>query len=132
MSNKSTETIKSTLNETDEKLVAQCDVSVRRRCRVELRVVRQLLSDLRASGYEVTADNGEDGEVAGTDDQLIESLFAVDEATVRTRSARGQRSFVFLVFGNDGWDTVNDYGISLEGTMAAFNDWCDKEQEAGH
>lgn len=129
MSNKSTET---TINETDEKLVAQCDVSVRRRRRVELRVVRKLLSDLRASGYEVSADNGEDGVTSGANDQLIECLFSVDEATVRTKSAKGKQSFVFLVFGNDGWDTVNDYGISLEGAMASFNDWCDKEQEAGY
>lgn len=77
------------------------------------------------------ADNGEDHPAGGTDDELIDTLFACDEATLRTYPETGRDSFVFLVFGNDGWDSVNDYGVSLEHVMEPFSAWCEQQEEAG-
>ena len=34
-------------------------------------------------------------------------------------------SFVFFVYGNEGWEVVNDYGVSLEAAMAPINKWCE-------
>jgi hypothetical protein len=33
--------------------------------------------------------------------------------------------------GNDGWDVINDYGVSLEPIMKPIDDWINKQVEVG-
>lgn len=113
-------------NEVDRKLIAACDDSVKfRRC-VELAIVRNLIGVLKDAFPcdEIAADDGEGDLIKGSDDDLIETLFSVDQSTLRVIN----RGFVMLVMGNDGWDVVSDYAIPMEPILEPFLDWVEKQQ----
>ena len=118
----------SDVNPIDAKLLARADESVRPRVALEIAIVRRLLAAFIEAGYEVRADNGEGPHVAGSIDEMVDELFAVDEAHIRVRR-NGVGSFVFLVFGNDGWDVVNDYGVSVESIVDPVMKWGIDESE---
>lgn len=115
----------------DETIILRHDVKCRHRARIELLVVRALITSLLAAGYDVSADDGESDEVDGIPDKLITAIFAVDEAWIRTRKSGEKTSFVYLVFGNDGWDVISDYGVNLEPIMAPLNQWIDEQESLG-
>ena len=120
-----TDLVLETANAVDLKLIAQCDESVRERRRIELAIVRTLIRELIANHYHLKADNGEDAPLMGTEDELIECLFACDEARIETETGR----WVFLVFGNDGWDVISDYSISIDHALDPFLEWTIAQQE---
>lgn len=89
------------------------------RRKVERLIVKQVIVDLLAAGYTLTIDH--DGEIetihiTDTSDTIIDEVMACDEETIYARAATGRPkgSFVKFVYGNDGWDVVSDYGVSLE------------------
>jgi len=103
---------------------------------IERRVVRRIVRALLAAGYEVSVNNGGDyNEIPYTKDfELInKTLFATDEEHILCRLVKNaeiiKTSFVFLVYGNSGWDVVNDYGTSLEPVMEPINRWADELSE---
>lgn len=116
----------------DEAIIQQCDVSVRHRRRIELQIVRKTIRTLKDAGFNLLADNGEDRTAWGaTERQLIDNLFACDEAHLYARRAEGRGSFVFFVMGNDGYNVVYDYGVSLEPQMALVSAYADSLEEQG-
>jgi hypothetical protein len=97
------------------------------RIMIEKRIARRVVRDLLAAGYELTVDNGGDeAEIPWSRDfkTVVGAMFATDEETLVARK-EGGRSFVYFVYGNDGWDVVNDYGVSLEPVMAPINAYAD-------
>lgn len=114
---------------TDTEMIMQCDPSVRHRRRIEIQIVRKTIRELTKAGYMLTADNGE-YETKGTERELMDNLFACDEAHLRTvKDGRG--SSVFFVMGNDGYDVINDYGMSLEPVMNIVDAYVDKLESEG-
>lgn len=116
------------LNAVDEKIIAACAESVKPRRALEIAVVRRLLAALIGAGYYVKADNGEDPEFVGNIDEMVEVLFACDSANIFV-ARDGKKSFIFLVMGNDGYDVVNDYGVSLEEIVNPVIRWAEAEYE---
>lgn len=104
------------------------------RKRLEKRIVKRVVRDLLAAGYEITVNNGGDSNeiLYSTDFKAITAvLFATDSEHLLVRKAEGgvsfvYVSFVYLVYGNDGYDVVNDYGVSLEPVMGPINQWIDR------
>lgn len=122
-------------NPKDLELIARCDPSVRRRRAIELQVVRNLIALLIERRFAIYADNGEDAEVKYTgpesEDAFIDTLFAVDEARIWTvHPVSSNRSYVYLVFGNGGWDVISDYGTSLDPAMDNLLTWITEQEEA--
>jgi hypothetical protein len=116
----------------DEAIIAQCDVGVRHRRRIELQIVRKTIRTLKDAGFDLLADNGEDKtKWNATERHLIDNLFACDEAHLYVHRAEGKGSFVFFVMGNDGYDVVCDYGVSLEPQMALVNAYADSLEAEG-
>lgn len=116
-------------NKTDMIIIARASYIVRPRVAIELAIVRKLIECLRANSFDLYGDNGEDNpEKLDNDDELIECLFSVDEARILTadRNREHFRSFVFLVFGNDGWDVIADYGVSLDYVLNPLYTWIEK------
>jgi hypothetical protein len=115
-------------------------MNLERRIQLEKRIARRVVRDLLAAGYVITVNNGGDeNEIPYSQDysEIIKAMFATDEEHLITRipyefggTVRIKESFVFFVYGNDGWDVVNDYGTSLEPVMEPINRWCDQLQEA--
>ena len=121
-----------TAAEQDKEIISRCDREVRHRRSIELKIVRETLRQLRGVGMELAADNGEDQTHYGVIDQeLIENLFATDEAQLLTRAHGVTPSFVYFVFGNDGYDVISDYGVSLEGTMEKVMKYVDGLEDSG-
>jgi len=116
---------------TDQDIIGAADVSVRHRVRIELQIARKTILTLREAGFDVLADNGEDKTGWNvTERELIGNLFACDEAHLITRK-EGKTSFVFFVLGNDGFDVINDYGVSLEPQLSIVNQYADRLEAEG-
>jgi hypothetical protein len=101
------------------------------RINVERRIVRRVVRALLAADYEITVDNGDDDyEIPWSRDFKVvnAALFATDEEHLLVRKTVGadlKNSFVFLVYGNDGWDVICDYGLSLDPIIEPIQDWID-------
>jgi hypothetical protein len=102
------------------------------RIAVERYIVDLTVDTLLKAGYLLAVDNGGDQlEVSPTHDaaKLKAGLMLADEETLLVRVKQpgtGVRSFVRFIYGNDGWDVINDYGVSLEAMLKPVNDVCDR------
>lgn len=114
----------------DETIILRHDKSCRHRARIELLVVRRLIADLITAGYALTVDDGDGIRQTGTPDELISTIFGVDEAHILADKI-DNHAWVFLVLGNDGWDVISDYAVSLESVMAPLNQWIDEQESLG-
>lgn len=113
-------------NTTDGEIITRHSPSLRFRAGVELAIVRAVIQAFRDNGLpSITVDDGEEiHESFDNDNQIVVALFAVDES----RLVSGQ-SWVFFVFGNDGWDVICDYSIDLERMMEPIELWIEKQRE---
>jgi hypothetical protein len=120
-------------NPMSAKILARHSDGAKPRAAVELAVIRRLIEELKSyDGLSVYADNSEDKPIEQSVDDMIDTLFSVDESYLRTHSNSepyaGHR-FVFLVFGNDGWDVISDYSTRLAGIIDPFLDWTQSEYD---
>ena len=87
------------------------------RCRVERRVVWNLLLQLEAHGFTPTAVvHDEQVAVAGDVLKTMEEVFSVDECIIEF-----DRLWVKVVLGNYGTDCLSDWGWTTEGPGAEFS-----------
>src|SRR5690349_14818120 len=108
-------------------------MSVKMRQQIERKIVRRFINDALAAGYRlsVSLERGYDIEemVLGSTDrkQIMDLAFAGDECHIFVVPATGPTvedgqiisiGWVYLVFGNDGWDVISDYTTNLESLMS--------------
>ena len=96
---------------TDEEIIASYPRGVQPRVRVEMQIVNAIVERAAQLGYtlRVFAEGDEYGEPGSYD--VKTALFDLDDAAVEVEDANGERvGFIALVFGNEGWDLVSDYG----------------------
>jgi hypothetical protein len=98
----------------DKAILQHHDEAVRPRARIELRICRKLLRALKRAGYTVSIWDGEESTPVIDEGEALKLLFNLDEAHLDCHRPVGGKTFVLLVFGNDGWDVISDYGLSLE------------------
>lgn len=106
------------------------------RIRLELRIMRKTVEALIAAGYFITIDNGESEDIRNSKDvnAIMKEVFATDEDFVYvskkpTPEDARYDAFVRFIYGNDGWDVINDYSTSLEKIMKPVMDYaetCDR------
>lgn len=109
-------------------------MNIKKRQEIERRIVRKVAEGLIAAGYAVTVDYGMDepGIAESTNIKAIMAeVMACDEewlvAMKADESGQMKRAgMVFLVYGNDGWDVINDYSVSLEPALQAANALADQ------
>lgn len=119
-----------TTNPVDLEIIKNHDPKVQHRCKIELAIVRQLIDILAEAGYHFIVDDGGDKTHTDEPDELIEAIFGVDEAYLFCRTDDGRPyTHVFLVMGNDGWDVIADYGMSLAPLLDPYLDFISEEQE---
>lgn len=104
---------------------------------IEQRICRALINEAIAAGYFISVDNGEEIVLHKSQDtaKILEEMFSVDEERLRffTKNEDGtfeRRGWVFLVYGNDGWDVICDYTVgdrtNLEHIMTEANKLSDQ------
>lgn len=106
--------------------------SIRKRVVIERAIVRHACDELLNAGYILRLHDGEAWATPYTadTDEIMQELQACDCETLYAYSpVEDQRPLVggsiFLVYGNDGWDVINDNSVALEmhltGTFALVN-----------
>lgn len=106
-----------------------CD-EVSKRQKIERAIARRLILDGLAAGFTIAVHNGEELlPVRSKVRDVLADMFSVDEEHLFFYGADGRRfgwvcgadgrrvGWVFFVYGNDGWDVINDYTCNLETIM---------------
>jgi len=101
---------------------------VRARIAIETRIVKKTVADLLAKGYELAVHDGEEWHKRTTDAaKLHKALMETDQDRLFVYKADGPKGrrdwfgWVFFVYGNDGWDVINDYTTNLEADLTEVN-----------
>jgi hypothetical protein len=96
---------------------------LKQRINLERRIVRTIVNDALLAGFSLNVDNGGDSfelADASTDKALLlRTLFQTDEERIYVYNPSNSAciGWIRLVYGNDGWDVVNDYTVNLEPIM---------------
>jgi hypothetical protein len=103
--------------------MAKLSHGVARRQSVERRVIRAFVRQALRAGHWLRVHNGECFECVRTDREsvVMAALMTTDEDHIFVYAhehAAGRSGWVFLVYGNDGWDVINDYTLSIESLMS--------------
>lgn len=88
--------------------------------RAEKRIAKAIIDEMLADGYAVAVDNGgDDYELAPSTNakQIQRAMMATDQEHLIAYQGTKRIGWVFLVYGNSGWDVVNDYTTNLEPIM---------------
>lgn len=101
---------------------------------LEERIVRKLVQDALSTGHRisVSSDGGYDIDDmllgATQEDHIVNEVFASDachvffhqdgEPLLTEDGKVSCNGWAYLVFGNEGWDVVNDYTTGIENLMA--------------
>jgi hypothetical protein len=96
-------------------------MSVKMRQEVERKIATAAIEAILKAGFSISVDNGGDEyELAHSTDkeQILKSMFLADEDRLFVEppnSKKGQWfGWLYLVYGNDGWDVISDYTVNLE------------------
>lgn len=114
-------------------------MSVKARRKLEMDILERTVDLLLGAGYRlgVSLERGfdhDDGMLLGSRDRakIIEEAFAGDECHIFAQPADGplvedhqvvSDGWVYLVYGNDGWDTISDFTTNLEEVLAPVLDY---------
>lgn len=101
-----------------------------RRIAVENELVALYVDALLAAGFALQiAEDGDGRPFLPTTDRA--AIFAAlgetddDQVDIFTSAPSIPRAFVRFVYGNDGWDVLSDYSMSLEAVLAPVNAYAD-------
>lgn len=99
------------------------DAGVRARLEIERKIVLRLIDDLLAAGCELSVYDGEEQYPWTTDRAaVIDAIMNTDEDVLRVRRLSDRLiGWVHLVYGNDGWDVICDYSMTLDPLLAGVN-----------
>lgn len=96
--------------------------NVKLRQELERRIARAIIQDALKLGYNIDVNDGEETTLRASTDvkAILRAMFTTDEDWLILH--RGEkRGWVRFVYGNDGWDVVNDYAVNLEEIMPRAN-----------
>jgi len=96
-------------------------VAVQRRKAVEKRILTSVITAMLNAGYMISIDNGdnqggEDYELQnGTSvNQVLKSCMLTDDERLYAIKDGKVFGWAYFVYGNDGWDVLNDYTVNLD------------------
>ena len=88
-----------------------------RRLKAESAIAMAIVNGALSEGFTVSVNDGEEWTLKrSTDKTAIEAaLFTTDEDLILLRDKAGEKAGWFrLIYGNDGYDVVNDYTLASE------------------
>lgn len=107
---------------------------VKLRQHIERRIARRCIADLLDAGYTITINDGEEDVYTGTDRKAaLAAMFTTDEDYIVAKKSVGKDHFriswVRFIYGNSGWDVINDYTTNLEEVLTKTQALADKIEE---
>jgi hypothetical protein len=102
--------------------------NIKLRQELERRIARRIVKDAIAAGYTVGVNDSEETtlERCGDVRTVMSKLCTTDEDWLLIYKDGKQIGWVRLIYGNDGWDVVNDYTVNLDPIMEGANKIADK------
>ena len=102
-------------------------MSVKLRQELERRIARTIIQDAIEQGYTLDVNDSEETTLKGSTDvkAILKAMFTTDEDYLILHRGKEQ-GWIRFVYGNDGWDVVNDYTVNLEDVMTSANKLADK------
>ena len=102
-----------------------------RRIKIEKQIAARCVRDLIAAGYSLGVHNGEEITIHHSTDAkaILAEMFSTDEEHLKVYKMDGPQGkrdwfgWVFFVYGNDGWDVINDYTTNLEEALKGTNEY---------
>jgi len=105
-------------------------MSIAARQKMERQIARKVVTSGIAAGYQLSVFDGGEVTVARstTVSEVMAGLFTTDDDRLLFfRPGEAQPcGWVWLVYGNDGWDVVNDYTTNLESVMKPADKLADR------
>lgn len=99
------------------------------RIAIERKIARLTAEALVDAGFTVTVNDGEEDVVKDSTDvsAILDAMFSTGEDYLivtfpYTGKLPGLRGWVRFIYGNDGYDVINDYTTSLEDVLAPLLD----------
>jgi hypothetical protein len=97
-------------------------MNVETRQKIERAIIERIVTDAISVGYAISVNDGEETTLRRSRDTsaIMAAMMTTDEDRLLIHRPSAERYFgwVYLVYGNDGWDVVNDYTTNLESLMA--------------
>ena len=110
-------------------------MNVQRRQEIERQIILRIVKDALEAGFQITVDDGGDEpSVKRSTDQaaIMAAVMLTDEDFLHySKPGEPLQGWVRLIYGNDGWDVVNDYTTNLEPLLAGATEEADN-LEAKH
>jgi hypothetical protein len=93
-------------------------MSVKMRQIVEKEICTEIVKSLLIAGFSISVDNGGDSATKPrvASGPILKAMFLTDEDRlfVYKDGQSDWAGWVYLVYGNDGWDVLSDYTVNLE------------------
>lgn len=106
---------------------------------IEKRIVRITILNILAAGFSISVNDGEEETLTNSTDPdaIFAAMFTTDEDSLLvghnpSRPEFGHFAMVRFIYGNDGWDVINDYSTSLEKILKPVIDLADRIEEIGY
>lgn len=104
--------------------------SICQRIKVEREIATRVVVAMLEAGYILNVDNGGDENelpnATADRDVVLGAMFATDsEILIGSNPCDGGHAWVQFVYGNDGWDVISDYDMSIDHILEPINDYAD-------
>lgn len=99
------------------------------RLEIERHIGNAIVKEALDAGYAISINNGEDETEPMRDATAItKALRLTDDERLYLWETGATHAFawVYLVYGNDGWDVVNDYTTNIEQMMKGISQLADR------
>jgi hypothetical protein len=104
--------------------------ALKNRIKLEQRIVKLTVDTLLKDGYSLAVFDGEETTAITTDKKtLIDALMETDEdyLFVYEAGVKARFGWVRFVYGNDGYDVINDYTTNLDEALAGVNAYAESQ-----
>jgi hypothetical protein len=83
---------------------------------IERKIASAVVTAALKAGYSVSVNNGEDLPVKKSTDKalILKNMFQTDDEHLFVYNGDKFLGWIHFVYGNEGWDVVSDYIVSLE------------------
>jgi hypothetical protein len=89
---------------------------------LEHQIMKCCIDELTAQAATITVNDGEEDTLLDSSDPVVilNAMRTSDKDRIFV-SVQGVRGWIYFVYGNDGWDVINDYTINLEPFLTKTN-----------
>ena len=104
-------------------------MNIQTRIKIETRIVSRVVKDALRAGYTLSLCDGEVWTVKRSTQYraIMSAIMTTDEDLIRLRDKDGNNlGTVYFVYGNDGFDVIADYSVSLEEFLTGANEYATK------